>query len=240
MQRLGQDGDGSIRLLAGGTGLLTLMKADIVTPRQLIDIKRADGLAGGIAETSGGLRLGALTTLAEIETHPVIAERYPALAEAAALSATPRLRPGDDCWQSTAAPPLLVLPQQLLPLLAQGRRHVPCPQRREPRTRARFRQPLRRRLSLRPRYGARGPRRLGPPPRCFRRNAYQASGIDGNGDRSPGGRRAASCAVGAWTTDTRCRQLRDQRTATGEPIPGSPFGYPQWFGKRHRRRCAGQ
>lgn len=92
VQRLGQDNDGSIRLLAGGTDLLTLMKADIVTPRQVIDIKRADSLTGSIEETNDGLTLGALTTLAEIETHPLIAERYPALAEAAALAATPQLR----------------------------------------------------------------------------------------------------------------------------------------------------
>lgn len=92
IQLLSQDGDGSTRLLAGGTDLLTLMKADIVTPRQLIDIKRAESLPGGIAETSDGLTLGALTTLAEIETHPLIAERYPALAEAAAIAATPQLR----------------------------------------------------------------------------------------------------------------------------------------------------
>jgi xanthine dehydrogenase YagS FAD-binding subunit len=92
VQLLGQVGNGSSHLLAGGTDLLTLMKADIVTPRQLIDIKRADSLSGSIEETSDGLTLGALTTLAEIETHPLIAERYPALAEAAAIAATPQLR----------------------------------------------------------------------------------------------------------------------------------------------------
>src|SRR5919199_954749 len=39
-----------------------------------------------------GVTLGALTTLTEIETSPVICRRYPLLAEAAAVAATPQLR----------------------------------------------------------------------------------------------------------------------------------------------------
>lgn len=84
--------DGAIRPLAGGTDLLTLMKADIVTPDHLVDIKRASGLTGGIDETPDGLRIGALTSLTELETDPLIRERYTALSEAAAIAATPQLR----------------------------------------------------------------------------------------------------------------------------------------------------
>jgi xanthine dehydrogenase YagS FAD-binding subunit len=80
------------RFLAGGTDLLTLMKADVVAPSLLVDIKRADGLPRGIEETGDGLVLGALTTLAEIERHPLVVERYGALAEAVGLAATPQLR----------------------------------------------------------------------------------------------------------------------------------------------------
>jgi xanthine dehydrogenase YagS FAD-binding subunit len=68
------------------------MKADIVTPSRLLDIKRVEGLESGIEETDQGLTLGALTTLTEIETHATINEHYPVLAEAAALAATPQLR----------------------------------------------------------------------------------------------------------------------------------------------------
>jgi xanthine dehydrogenase YagS FAD-binding subunit len=82
----------AIRPLAGGTDLLTLMKAGVIAPDQLVDIKRASGLTSGIEETANGLRIGALTTLTELETHPLIHERYPALAEAAAIAATPQLR----------------------------------------------------------------------------------------------------------------------------------------------------
>jgi xanthine dehydrogenase YagS FAD-binding subunit len=92
IQALDQQSDGATRLLAGGTDLLTLMKADIAAPDQLIDIKRVSELTSEIGWSDDGLTLGALTTLADIETHPIVRERYPALAEAAAIAATPQLR----------------------------------------------------------------------------------------------------------------------------------------------------
>jgi xanthine dehydrogenase YagS FAD-binding subunit len=58
----------------------------------LVDLKRAEGLPRGIEDTSDGLVLGALTTLSEIERHPLVAERYAALAEAVGQAATPQLR----------------------------------------------------------------------------------------------------------------------------------------------------
>lgn len=89
---LGKDGDGSIRPLAGGTDLLTLMKVDIVTPASLIDIKRVPDLTGVRFDNTTGLMLGGLTTLAEIETNAAIRRHYPMLAEAASVAATPQLR----------------------------------------------------------------------------------------------------------------------------------------------------
>ena len=78
------------RPFAGDTDLLTLMKADVIAPAVLVDVKRS--LGAGIEETAGEIRLGALTTLAEIEQSAVIRERLPVLAEACALAATPQLR----------------------------------------------------------------------------------------------------------------------------------------------------
>ena len=92
IQLLSQDGNGSIRPLAGGTDLLTLMKADITVPIQVVDIKRLGEIPRGIHETAQGLTLGALTTLTEIEMSELIQQRYPLLAEAAGLAATPQLR----------------------------------------------------------------------------------------------------------------------------------------------------
>lgn len=84
---------GSARLIAGGTDLLTLMKAGIETPRQLIDLKPARGDLRYLRfDPDGTLRLGALTTLAEVERHPEIAARLPILVQAVRDAATPQLR----------------------------------------------------------------------------------------------------------------------------------------------------
>ncbi len=80
------------KVLAGGTDLLTLMKADLLAPEQLIDIKRLPELDDRIVDDGDGLTIGALSTLAELEDDPLIQARYPVLSEAAALAATPQLR----------------------------------------------------------------------------------------------------------------------------------------------------
>jgi xanthine dehydrogenase YagS FAD-binding subunit len=95
IQLLGQNAVGqaeSIKALAGGTDLLPMMKADIATPSQLIDIKRLDEIPQGIGEDSSGVTLGALTKLADIELSELIRSRFPVLAQAASLAATPQLR----------------------------------------------------------------------------------------------------------------------------------------------------
>jgi xanthine dehydrogenase YagS FAD-binding subunit len=88
---LAQEGDRS-RVLAGGTDLLPLMKAGLAAPERLLDIKRLEGLSRDIEETPQGVVLGALASLAAIETHALIQQRYPLLSEAAAVAATPPLR----------------------------------------------------------------------------------------------------------------------------------------------------
>jgi xanthine dehydrogenase YagS FAD-binding subunit len=80
------------RPLAGGTDLLTLMKGGIVEPDALLDIKRLSDLSREIVLEGDEILIGALATLADIETSPVIREHLPALAEAASLAASPQLR----------------------------------------------------------------------------------------------------------------------------------------------------
>jgi xanthine dehydrogenase YagS FAD-binding subunit len=79
-------------ILAGGTDLLTLMKVDLTAPARLVDIKRLAELDNRIEENDGALTIGALTTLAQLEEDPRVKAIRPALAEAAALAATPQLR----------------------------------------------------------------------------------------------------------------------------------------------------
>jgi xanthine dehydrogenase YagS FAD-binding subunit len=68
------------------------MKADIAAPSRLVNLKRLTEVPSGIEETAQGVTLGALTRLVDLETNPMIQQRYPLLAEAAAVAATPQLR----------------------------------------------------------------------------------------------------------------------------------------------------
>jgi len=87
----GRDGDRA-RLIAGGTDLLTLMKADLLAPSRLIDIKRLADLDDVIELNAGDVTIGALATLTEIERDPVVRATHPALVHAAAAAASPQLR----------------------------------------------------------------------------------------------------------------------------------------------------
>ena len=77
---------------AGGLDLLDLMKEGIVAPARIVNLQRIDALRGVQFTATAGLRLGALTTLAQIASDTTIRRNYPALAEAAAHAATPQIR----------------------------------------------------------------------------------------------------------------------------------------------------
>jgi xanthine dehydrogenase YagS FAD-binding subunit len=78
-------------ILAGGTDLLALMKDDVVTPKRLVNVKQIDGLAGVNFVRDGSLRIGALTTLAELAESKDLAA-YPILLEAVNEAASPQIR----------------------------------------------------------------------------------------------------------------------------------------------------
>ena len=59
------------------------VKEQGLSPDALIDLKRIPGLAGIAENTDGSLTIGALTTLAEIESSASILARYPFLAQSA-------------------------------------------------------------------------------------------------------------------------------------------------------------
>jgi xanthine dehydrogenase YagS FAD-binding subunit len=83
--------DKTARIHAGGTDLLGCMRDHIFDVKKVVSISGVNDLKG-IRQTSSGLRIGALTTLTEIAENPVIRDRYPALAQGAALAASPQLR----------------------------------------------------------------------------------------------------------------------------------------------------
>lgn len=78
--------------LGGGTDLLVTIAEHLASPETLVDL-RAIPQGDEIRLTeSGGVRIGAAARIAEIGKHPIIRERYAALAEACDVVATPALR----------------------------------------------------------------------------------------------------------------------------------------------------
>jgi xanthine dehydrogenase YagS FAD-binding subunit len=77
--------------LAGGYDSLDWLKNRNKGPQAVIDLERLDELRG-IRETADGIEIGALTTLTEIETSPLIRERFGLLADAARKVASPQIR----------------------------------------------------------------------------------------------------------------------------------------------------
>ncbi|HWE04260.1 MAG TPA: xanthine dehydrogenase family protein subunit M [Tepidisphaeraceae bacterium] len=89
------DGDGAStaadKFIAGGTNLVDLMNADVMRPRQVVDITRLP--LDTIEETpQGGLRLGALVTNAVTAYDERVARRYPLLSRAILAGASAQLR----------------------------------------------------------------------------------------------------------------------------------------------------
>jgi len=72
------------RFLAGGTDLVIAMKEKGLVPKYIVDLKRVPGLRGIRENGDGSIALGALTTMYEIETSPLIKQKFHFLAQSAA------------------------------------------------------------------------------------------------------------------------------------------------------------
>ena len=72
------------RILAGGTDLLVQMRAEVLSPTLVIDIKRVTETRT-IKEENGGFRIGAAVTGAELKEHPKLKSVWPGVVEAANL-----------------------------------------------------------------------------------------------------------------------------------------------------------
>jgi carbon-monoxide dehydrogenase medium subunit len=87
---LGEHGD-EARLLAGGHSLIPMMKLRLANPSHLIDLRGIPGLAG-IEAADGAVRIGAMTTQAEVIASALLAEKIPILRETALQIADPQVR----------------------------------------------------------------------------------------------------------------------------------------------------
>jgi carbon-monoxide dehydrogenase medium subunit len=110
------------KLLAGGQSLVPLLNFRMLRPRLLIDLNRLKEL-DFVAETADGLRIGALTRHRTLETSPLVARHFPAIAEATTQIAHLAIRNRGTLGGSLAhADPAAELP--LLVLLLDGAIHT--------------------------------------------------------------------------------------------------------------------
>jgi CO/xanthine dehydrogenase FAD-binding subunit len=111
--RLLKDNGPGGRLLAGGTDLVIALKEKGLLPKYLVDLKRVPGLTGIRENSDGSITIGALATMREIETSPLITKKFHFW-----LKARRKLAP----FKSETAPPsaatwrMRLLPPTRLPL----------------------------------------------------------------------------------------------------------------------------
>jgi aerobic carbon-monoxide dehydrogenase medium subunit len=85
--------DPTVRPVAGGTALMLMMKAGVFQPTKLICLHRIEPDYARIRVGSGGeARIGAMTTLSELEHDQTIAKRWPVLTYALHRLSNPRVR----------------------------------------------------------------------------------------------------------------------------------------------------
>lgn len=77
--------------MAGGYDSLVWFKERIKRPKAVVDLSGIKEMHG-IKETPDGVEIGALTTLTEVERHPVIKANYRLLGDAVSHAASPQIR----------------------------------------------------------------------------------------------------------------------------------------------------
>src|SRR5881628_3312114 len=123
---------GETRVLAGGTDLLVQMRADVVDPDLIVDIKRI-AETRSITEERGGWRIGAAVTGAELKEHPRLKKVWPGVIESEQLIGSTQIQGraplgGNLCNGSPAADsvPALIAAGAVATLDGpQGRRDLP-------------------------------------------------------------------------------------------------------------------
>ncbi len=121
------------RLLAGGTDLIIQMEQHKRKPEVVIYAMRIPELSGVRVEADGSVRIGATTTLREVETLPLIKEKFPVLSYAASTVGSVQIRNlatigGNVCNASPAGdtlPALLALDAQARIQSVNGERTIP-------------------------------------------------------------------------------------------------------------------
>ncbi len=119
------------KVIAGGTDVMVDVKFK-EEPGGLVNIKKIPGLSG-IKENGNGLRIGALTTIRDVESNALVRDKLPVLWEAAHQFASLQVRNtatigGNICRASPSGEtlaPLLVLDAKAVLAFADGEKTVP-------------------------------------------------------------------------------------------------------------------
>ena len=125
-------GGGEARVLAGGTDLLVQLRAGLIEPELVVDIKRIPEVHEITAE-QGGFRIGAAVTGAELGEHPEVGRMWPGVVEAVELIGSTQIQGratmvGNMCNASPAAdsvPALIAAGASCASSARGGRRELP-------------------------------------------------------------------------------------------------------------------
>ena len=142
-------------VMAGGLDSFDWLKDRIKRPKVLVDLSGIEELRG-VRATNDGIEIGAMTTLTEVVSNPLVKQHYGLLAQERrappAFAANPES--GHPWRQRNAGRPVLVLPRGLA-VLSRWWQHLLCrySRRTQPRARDSSRRTLRCRESVRFRSG---------------------------------------------------------------------------------------
>lgn len=85
--------DAAVRAIAGGTALMLMMKARLFQPVRLVSLRRVNGTLRGVRRNErGGLTIGAMTTLSELERSAQVAAAVPVMSRALQTLSNVRIR----------------------------------------------------------------------------------------------------------------------------------------------------
>jgi xanthine dehydrogenase YagS FAD-binding subunit len=85
-------GDRPALIHGGGTDLLGCLRDGILRADTVLSLSAIEGLRGISSTPDGGLRIGSMTTVAEVAASDIVVTKYPVLSQAAREVASPQLR----------------------------------------------------------------------------------------------------------------------------------------------------
>jgi carbon-monoxide dehydrogenase medium subunit len=87
-----EPGDPGVRAVAGATALVPMMKARLFQPTRLVSLRLINGAMRGVRAEGRGLRIGALTTLTELEHATAVKDAAPVMTRALRTLSNVRIR----------------------------------------------------------------------------------------------------------------------------------------------------